>query len=142
MAMSMSSHVIMAPSLLFSSSSWERSYSCSSSTAFNITAMSGVGENLHTPTSYDKHQSRSKPKQLPVLTGAQAAHLQGLVGANRHPHPVRRWRLATVAGVPAPRAHAMVIAPSHHEQGNRASFKMKGKEGRCHSNSLKIESTR
>jgi hypothetical protein len=38
-----------------------------------------------------------------------------------------------------PWALAAVIAPSHHEQGNGDSFRMKGEEGHGHSNSLKIE---
>jgi hypothetical protein len=82
---------------------------------------------------------RSKPRHLSALAGALPAHRRGPIKAGRHPHPVRWWRSATMAGPLAPRALVVVILPSHHKQRNGASFKTKSKEGRCRFDSLKIE---
>jgi hypothetical protein len=44
-----------------------------------------------------------------------------------------------MAGALAPRALVVVTIPNHHEQEGRVSFEIKGKEGRCYFDSLKIE---
>jgi hypothetical protein len=100
----------------------------------------GGGEALYT------HQqavisitSRSKPKQLLTLASAQPVHRRGPVGASSHPHSVRQWRLAAIAGALAPRALVVVVAPGHLEQGDRTRFEIRIEEERCCSDSLKIE---
>jgi hypothetical protein len=44
-----------------------------------------------------------------------------------------------MAGALHPRVLFMVIIPSHHEQGGRASFEIRGEQGHRYSDSLKIE---
>jgi hypothetical protein len=44
-----------------------------------------------------------------------------------------------MVGALAPRVLATVVVPSDHEQGDRASFEIRGEEGCRRSNSSKIE---
>jgi hypothetical protein len=44
-----------------------------------------------------------------------------------------------MVGALARRVLATVVVPGHHEQGDRASLEIRGEEGRCCSNSVKIE---
>jgi hypothetical protein len=48
-----SSHTMMVPSLLSSSLSQVRSYSCSSSSTDAVATMPRGGEDLHPPSNYD-----------------------------------------------------------------------------------------
>jgi hypothetical protein len=61
------------------------------------------------------------------------------MGATHCNYPVRQWRSVATAGALALRALVIVVILGHLEQGHRASFKIRGEEGCCHSDSLKIE---
>jgi hypothetical protein len=47
-----------------------------------------------------------------------------------------------MVGALTPGALAVVIIPSHHEQGGWASFEIRDEEGSCFSDSLRIEMAR
>jgi hypothetical protein len=138
-AMSPSFKAMMAPSLLFSSSSWAMSYFVAPPSP-SMSPLHPEEERTYT------HQQAvinimliSKPKKSSTLAGTQPTRCRGLIGASRCPHRARQRRLAIVARAPAPRALATIIIPDHLKQGNGASFNTRGEEGCCCSYSLKIE---
>jgi hypothetical protein len=50
-------------------------------------------------------------------------------------------QLNTMARALTPGALAVVMIPSHHKQWGRVSFEIRDENGRCYSDSLKIEMT-
>jgi hypothetical protein len=124
-AMSPSFKAMMAPSLLFSSSSWAMSYFVAPPSP-SMSPLHPEEERTYT------HQQAvinimliSKPKKSSTLAGTQPTRCRGLIGASRCPHRAR--------------ALATIVIPDHLKQGNRASFNTRGEEGCCCSYSLKIE---
>jgi hypothetical protein len=81
----------------------------------------------------------SKPTQPSVQTGALPIHRRGPTRDSGHPHLVRWWSSTAMVGALTPRMLIVVTVPGHHEQGGRVSFEIRGGEGHCSSDSLKIE---
>jgi hypothetical protein len=97
------------------------------------------GDRLHTPMSDDQYHIKKKIQQLLMLARVLPVCHWDPAEANHHPHPVRRWRLANMAGALPPWALAVVAVSSHLMQGDGASFKIRGEEGCYRFDSLKIE---
>jgi hypothetical protein len=116
--------------------------SSASRAAAAITAMEEGGQCLHTPSSDVQHCIKKQVLQPPTLARIIPVQCRDPVGASHHPHLVRQWQMATMAGALALGALVVVVALSHLEQGGQASFKIRGEEGCYCSVSLKISMVR
>jgi hypothetical protein len=105
----------MVPSLLFSSLSRARSYSCSYSTTAGIAA--APREGLHPPASDDHHHDK-KQTHTTISVGQSPTCLMTRTGRGQWPSSSDKMAVVDHNGwALAPRVLAMVTIPSHHEQG-------------------------